>query len=240
MTKADTIKAFTKIKGLGEAKATQLYDAGYHSLQDLQKATVKDLTAIKGFSETNAQAILDHLKELGEMQPSQKTKKAGKQIEKPAKKEEKLADENVQIVEETTEKAYSVKKKPELSKKTQKQMHIRKKIKQRTPTFLREEWFRYKRIPKNWRRPDGITSKMRKNLKYRPSKVRVGFRGPQETRGLHPSGFEEILIHTVRELDNIDPKHQAVRIGGTVGMKKRLQIAEKAKELDIRVLNMKV
>ena len=81
---------------------------------------------------------------------------------------------------------------------------------------------------------------MRKNLKYRPSKVRIGFRGPRDVRGIHPSGFEEILIHTVNELNDINPKQQAVRIGGTVGMKKRLEILKKAEELDIRILNMKV
>ena len=108
---------------------------------------------------------------------------------------------------------------------------IRKQIKKRKPEFLREEWFRYKRIPKNWRRPDGITSKMRINLKYRPSKVRVGFRSPREVRGLHSSGFEEVMIHNVAELDGVDSKKQAVRISGTVGTKKRLEISEKAKEL---------
>jgi large subunit ribosomal protein L32e len=77
------------------------------------------------------------------------------------------------------------------------------------------------------------------NLKYRPSKVRVGFRGPKTVRGLHASGFEEVMIHTVKELEIINPKKQAVRIGGTVGTKKRLDIAKRAGELDIRVLNMK-
>ncbi|MCX6671069.1 MAG: 50S ribosomal protein L32e, partial [Euryarchaeota archaeon] len=92
---------------------------------------------------------------------------------------------------------------------------------------------------KNWRRPTGYTSKLRINLKYRPSKVRVGFRAPKIVRGLHPSGFEEVMIHTVKELETIDPKKQAVRIGGTVGTKKRLDIAKRAGELDIRVLNMR-
>ncbi|MHA1171367.1 MAG: 50S ribosomal protein L32e [Candidatus Heimdallarchaeota archaeon] len=111
-------------------------------------------------------------------------------------------------------------------------------MKKRTPEFLREEWFRYKRIPKNWRRPDGITSKMRINLKYRPSKVRIGFRGPKETRGLHSSGFEEIIIHNMNELEAVNPKTQAARIGSTVGTKKRIEIAKKAEKLDIRILNM--
>jgi large subunit ribosomal protein L32e len=48
-----------------------------------------------------------------------------------------------------------------------------------------------------------------------------------------------VIIHTSKELEKIDPKKQAVRIGGTVGTKKRLEIAKRAAELDIRILNMK-
>lgn len=81
---------------------------------------------------------------------------------------------------------------------------------------------------------------MRINLKYRPSKVRVGFRGPKEVRGLHSSGFEEVMAYNVADLEDVDPKKQAVRIGSTVGTKKRLKIAKRAEELEIRILNMKV
>jgi large subunit ribosomal protein L32e len=79
---------------------------------------------------------------------------------------------------------------------------------------------------------------MRKNLKYRPSKVRVGFRGPKETRDLHSSGFQEVVVNNVYDLEIIDPKIQAARIGSSVGTKKRLDIKKKAEELDIRILNL--
>ena len=78
---------------------------------------------------------------------------------------------------------------------------------------------------------------MRRNFKYRPSKVRVGFRGPKKVRDLHPSGFEEIMVFTVSDLETIDPKTQAVRIGSSVGTRKRMEIEEKAIELDVRILN---
>jgi len=160
-----------------------------------------------------------------------------KEKEKPKKtKEVKEEEEEEPPVEE--EEKYKVKKKPKFSKEQKEKLKLRKQIKRRTPEFLREEWFRYKRIPKNWRRPDGISSKMRINLKYRPSKVRVGFRGPKEVRGLHSSGFEEIIVHNVNDLEAIDPNKQAVRIGSSVGTKKRMDIEKKAEELDVRILNM--
>jgi len=152
--------------------------------------------------------------------------------EKPKKEEEKEEEEKAE------EPKYKVKKKPEITKELKAKLQIRRQIKKRTPEFLREEWFRYKRISKNWRHPDGITSKMRINLKYRPSKVRIGFRGPQETRGLHSSGFEEVIVYNVSDLEGINPKTQAARIGGSVGTKKRINIEKKAEELDIRLLNL--
>jgi large subunit ribosomal protein L32e len=79
---------------------------------------------------------------------------------------------------------------------------------------------------------------MRRNFKYRPSKVRVGFRGPKETRGLHPSGFREVIVNNVGDLEAIDPKIEAARISSTVGTKKRIDIEKKAEELDVRILNM--
>jgi large subunit ribosomal protein L32e len=232
MTKEAVLKEFEALKGVGKAKAKLLYDNGFDSMDKLKKAKIKDLTKLKGITEKNANEILGQIKE-------KKEKPAKKPPEKKDQEElkEKKADD-VEIVDKK-EGAYKPKIKPQLNEKEKEQLVIRRQIKKRTPHFLRDEGFRYKRIPKNWRRPTGYTSKLRINLKYRPSKVRVGFRAPKMVRGLHPSGFEEVMIHTVKELETIDPKKQAVRIGGTVGTKKRLDIAKRAGELDIRVLNMR-
>lgn len=233
MTKEEVLKEFEALKGVGKVKAKLLYDNGFNSLEKLKKAKIKDLTKLKGISEKNAKEILDQLKEKKE-KPTQKTTKTQKD-----KDDQKDKKEGVVEIVEQKEAAYRSKIKPSLDAKQKEQLVIRRQIKKRTPYFLRDEGFRYKRIPKNWRRPSGFTSKLRINLKYRPSKVRVGFRAPKLVRGLHASGFKEIMIHTVKELETIDPKKQAVRIGGTVGTKKRLEILKRAGELDIRVLNMR-
>ncbi|UCD14288.1 MAG: 50S ribosomal protein L32e [Thermoplasmatales archaeon] len=230
MKREDVIKELTSLKGVGKVKAELLCDSGFDSVEKLKNATAEDLLKIKGISEKNAHDILNQLKDRKE--------ELVKGEEETEIKEEKKKEE-VEIIEEAEEE-YKVKQKPELSEGVKGKLLTRKQIKKRTPQFLREEWFRYKRISKNWRRPDGITSKMRINLKYRPSKVRIGFRGPREVRGLHPSGFEEVMVYNVTDLESIDPKKQAVRIGSTVGTKKRLKIAEKAEELKIRILNMQV
>lgn len=233
MTKQDVLKEFEALKGVGKVKAKLLYDNGFDSLDKLKKATIKDLTKLKGITEKNAKDILAQVKEKKE---KTKAKTDGKKDqEEPKEKKE----DTVEIVDQK-EGMYRSKIKPQLDEKKKEQLVIRRQIKKRTPYFLRDEGFRYKRIPKNWRRPSGITSKLRINLNYRPSKVRIGFRSPKLVRGLHSSGFEEVMVHTVKELERIDPKKQAARIGGTVGTKKRLEIVKRADELNIRVLNMRV
>jgi len=232
MTKEAVLKEFEALKGVGKVKAKLLYNNGFDSIEKLKKGKIKDLTKLKGITEKNAKEILAQIKEKKE-KPVKKTPEK-KDQEEPI---EKKADD-VEIVDKK-ERAYKPKIKPQLNKKEKEQLVIRRQIKKRTPHFLRDEGFRYKRIPKNWRRPTGYTSKLRINLKYRPSKVRIGFRAPKIVRGLHASGFKEMIIHTVKELETIDPKKQAVRIGSTVGTKKRLEIVKRADELDIRVLNMR-
>lgn len=135
-------------------------------------------------------------------------------------------------------KKVTPKLKPELDEETSSALAARKEVKARTPTFRREEWFRYKKLSRSgWRRPDGITSKMRRGFRYRPTRVSIGFGGPAGARGLHPSGFEEQPVYNVADLDRIDPKKQAARVGGSVGAKKREAIEKEADKRKIRVLN---
>ena len=247
-SKNDVIAEFTKIKGVGKAKAEALYKNGFDSIDKLKKATLEELTKVDGVTEGIAKNIIDHftISEVKEEKTKVEAKKTveEKETKKPAdvkeekKKREAKPEKEVEPEKEEETKEYKPKKKPVLPEEIKQKLIVRKKIKKRTPRFLREEWFRYKRIPKNWRRPDGITSKMRINKKYRPPRVRVGFRGPREVRGFHPSGFEEVIVYNVNDLENVNPKTQAVRIGGAVGTKKRLDIKKRAEELDVRILNM--
>ncbi len=82
-----------------------------------------------------------------------------------------------------------------------------------------------------------MDSKQRRNYRYRGSLVRVGHGKVAEARGLHPSGFREVMVHNINDLESIDPETQAARIGRTVGGRKREHIHARADELGIRVLN---
>ena len=124
-----------------------------------------------------------------------------------------------------------------LTKEQKTDLSKRNRMSHKRPNFRRQNWFRYKRLGQKWRRPRGIHSKMRRHFKYRIPVVQVGFRGPASVRGLHPSGFEEVLVYNPKNLENVDPKAQAIRISSKVGDKKREMIVQKADELKIRVLN---
>ncbi len=253
MSTTEIIDQLTSLKGIGKAKAEALVEHGFDSVEKIKTASLEELTEVTGISDQIATSIQEQLKKVSsetkkpEEKPTEKKEEKAEEItstaspkkstseKKPTKKPKK-----VELEDDLTEvpiPEYEVKKKPTLSDDLQQKLSIRKQIKKRTPTFLREEWFRYKRIPKNWRRPDGIHSKMRINLKYRQHRVRIGFRGPKQVRGLHSSGFEEVMVYNVHDLEAIDSSTQAARIGGSVGTKKRMAIEEKAKELDIRLLN---
>jgi len=82
-----------------------------------------------------------------------------------------------------------------------------------------------------------MDNKQRRNYRYRGSLVRVGHGKVAEARGLHPSGFREVMVHNLNDLESIDPETQAARIGRTVGARKREHIHARADELGIRVLN---
>jgi large subunit ribosomal protein L32e len=113
----------------------------------------------------------------------------------------------------------------------------RKEVAENRPAFVRQESWRYVRIHPEWRKPKGVDSKIRRQDKGWPALVRVGYRGPVESRGLHPSGHYEVLIHRTNDLDSLVPGRDVARIGGTVGAKKREKILERATELGIRVVN---
>ncbi len=128
--------------------------------------------------------------------------------------------------------------KPVLSEELKAALALRAAQKKGTPSFRRTEWFRYKRLSRSgWRKPHGMDNKQRRNFKYRGSLVRIGHGKVNAASGLHPSGFEEVMVHNTRDLDQIDAETQAARVGATVGGRKRENIHARADELGIRVLN---
>ena len=140
--------------------------------------------------------------------------------------------------DEEVDEEHVARQKPVLSEELKAALALRAAQKKGTPSFRRTEWFRYKRLSRSgWRAPHGMDNKQRRNYKYRGSLVRIGHGKVKAASGLHPSGFQEVMVHNSSDLDNMDAETQAARVGSTVGGRKREVIHSRADELGIRVLN---
>lgn len=107
----------------------------------------------------------------------------------------------------------------------------------RKPRFTRQESWRLKRLHNAWRRPKGVTSRMRKDKGGWPVRVKVGYGTTVTSRGLHPSGLSERRVEKGSELDGLDPKSHIVRFSSRVGERKRLALLARAREFGLRVAN---
>jgi large subunit ribosomal protein L32e len=104
-------------------------------------------------------------------------------------------------------------------------------------SFKRDGYGKKKQLSDSWRKPKGQHNKQREQKKAKGALPKPGFGSPIAVRGMHPSGFFEVLISSVKELEGIDPKTHAIRIGATVGERTRPGLQEKAIAEGFKVLN---
>lgn len=140
-------------------------------------------------------------------------------------------------------------KKPEPKKKVKRWVkqsaYAKKKAKSKTslekhkPRFKRLNAVRIRRVKDVWRKPSGIDSRHREQIRAKPAHPRSGYKTPGEVRGLHPSGFMPIRVHNLREIDGIDSEKEAIVIASSVGKKKRAELQNAAKGKGIQILNFK-
>ncbi len=105
--------------------------------------------------------------------------------------------------------------------------------------FKRDGYGKKRQLSDSWRKPRGQHNKQREQKKAKGALPKPGFGSPIAVRGMHPSGFFEVLISSIKELEGIDPKTHAVRIGATVGDRRRVGLQEKALGAGFKVLNVR-
>jgi large subunit ribosomal protein L32e len=103
--------------------------------------------------------------------------------------------------------------------------------------FKRDGFGKKPQISDSWRRPRGLHNKQRRQKKAKGAQPTPGYGSPVLVRGMHPSGFLEVRVFTPDELNGIDPATYAIRIGASVGGRKRAIILEKANSAGLKVLN---
>ncbi len=210
------------ISGVGAAKADALREAGYETVDDIRAASREDLSAVEGIGNALAARIKADVGELV-------VEETEAEIEEAVDEEE---PEAAAPVETELRPRGHVEKEPTLTAEERRLLGTRD-----SPTFNRQDHHKKRRVPTSWRRPRGTHSKQRKGIKGKGAKVAAGYRSPVAVRGRHPSGFEEVPVHTVDDLDDVDPDREAIRIGSTVGGRKRERIEAVAEDREIRVLN---
>ena len=119
-------------------------------------------------------------------------------------------------------------------------LELRNKLKERKPDFIRQDYGRRKRIKAIWRKPKGIHSKIRHHFKGRRKMPSPGYKSPVKVRGIHASGLKIVNISSPDDIKLIKKESEGIVISKSVGMKKRLEILKKAKNLQIQILNLNV
>jgi|SRR3989338_6534916 len=119
-------------------------------------------------------------------------------------------------------------------------LELRAKIKAKKPEFIRQDNPKRMKLNYKWRKPKGIHSKIRHHFKGRRKMPSPGYKSPISVRGLHATGLEMIMAFSPDDLSKVDNKTQGIIIPKDVGTKKRYDILKKAKEMNIKVLNLNI
>ena len=213
----------TDISGIGEAKAETLREDGYTSIDHIRGASQEELADVEGIGMALAARIKA---DVGDLEVSEDVEAEIEAEEEP---------EDAEAVETELQPRGLVDKTPELDEREERLLTQRQRIGK--PQFNRQDHHKKQRVPTSWRRPRGKLSKQRKGVKGKGDTVEAGFRTPTAVRGRHPSGFEEVRVHNVDDLEGVDGDREAVRIASKVGARKRERIEEVAEDDGIRVLN---
>lgn len=111
------------------------------------------------------------------------------------------------------------------------------------PNFRRSDGHKYSKLgvrrkkKQVYRKSKGTDNKIRLGIRHRPTKVKIGFRGPKATRGLI-KGMKTVIVYNPTDLEKI--KGNMNVIIGKIGGKKKKEIAEIALAKKIKLKNLDV
>ncbi|WP_049901232.1 50S ribosomal protein L32e [Halococcus agarilyticus] len=211
----------TDVSGVGDAKADTLREAGFESVEDLRRAEQSELAEIEGIGNALAARI--------------KADVGGLEVAEETETEVEDETEPEEDVETELRPRGLADKTPELDEEENRLLAGRRR--DSGPAFDRQNHHMKKRVSTSWRRPTGTLSKQRRGVKGKGATVEAGYRTAKPVRGRHPSGFEEVRVENTDDLEGVDGDTEAVRIGSSVGGRKRERIEEQAEDDGIRVLN---
>jgi large subunit ribosomal protein L32e len=116
-------------------------------------------------------------------------------------------------------------------------LKIRAIAKRKKPRFIRQDAHKCMRIKSLWRRPKGITNKIRLQRRGYRRRPETGWGSPTDIKYKSQEGHNIILVATVLEAQALKPKKDAAIIART-GAKKKLAIIEVLTKNNITILNV--
>lgn len=118
-------------------------------------------------------------------------------------------------------------------------LEIRKKNKARKPSFRRQDSHKKKKLGMMWRKPRGLHSNVRLNVRGYVHGPSHGYGSPRAVKFRNRFGYKEVVVHNLNDLVGLDKDSVQIKIARTVGKRKKVQLLEKAKELGLTLSNVK-
>ena len=104
--------------------------------------------------------------------------------------------------------------------------------------FKKQDYHRYRKLKKGWRKPIGRQSKLRKGKSGNSPKPRIGYGSNRKTRG-YVQGKKVLFVTNLSQLNIEKDEKIGVMISGKIGLKKFDEIIKKAQEIGLTILNPK-
>ena len=118
-------------------------------------------------------------------------------------------------------------------------LKVREVSKKKKPRFSTDDSASRKRLDANkWTKPRGSDSKMRKGLRGHKKQPSVGYSSPNAVKGLNRQGLQEVVIYSMKDIEQNFSGKCAV-ISSSVGGRKKILLLEKLQEKDIPVSSVK-
>lgn len=117
-------------------------------------------------------------------------------------------------------------------------INLRNVMKKKKPDFNKQSSHKKKRLAKKWRKPRGSDSKIKRCYKGYPRKVKVGFKGPAEVRGLSRAGQNMVLVKCIDDLKRLNKDNDIVCLSN-FGQKKKIEIVKECLNLGLKIMSLK-
>merc|ERR1711907_79883 len=113
------------------------------------------------------------------------------------------------------------------------------KVVKRKTKFKRHQSDRVVRVKESWRRHKGIDSVVRRKFKGKILMPNIGYGTNKKHRHVMKDGFRKFLVHNVEELELLlmHNRTYAAEVAHNVSAKKRKDIVERARQLNVKATN---